>query len=79
MRFESESDFEKRVTVHKVTVTDEDMRDVGSLSSWDEFALAHFSRDGASIEERLMGLQILIRAIEKAGSLNNPGTQVPRN
>lgn len=53
-------------TCYALTITDEDLltlnRDIINNS---KLELDYFSRKDASIEERLMGLQILARAIEE--------------
>lgn len=64
MKFQSNNNFETLEHVHVMTFTSHDIQNMGPLQPWDRYALEHFSRDEASIEEKLMALQILARAIE---------------
>lgn len=52
-------------TVMTLRVTGHDLRAMRPLDDFDKRAMECFNRDGASIEERLMAAQIIVRAVEE--------------
>jgi hypothetical protein len=51
---------------YTLTISATDLESMAPLDKHDKFALEQFNREVTSIEERLMGLQILARAIERS-------------
>lgn len=64
MRLEHRPDFETQQEVYTLTLEREDMQRLWPLHDHDMAMLKYFAREEASIEERLMGLQVLARVIE---------------
>ena len=64
MHLTAETNPEYRERTYTLVISDTDLQNMEMLNENDRFALAHFGRAEATVEERLMGLQILARNIQ---------------
>ena len=66
MKFERIVDFATNERKYILTLTDRDYLNIWKdLDGHDRYLLEFFGREGGTIEEKLMGLQILARKVEE--------------
>jgi len=64
MKFEEERNVLKDEVVYTFTVTGHDLMRA-RLDGHDKYLIQYFGREGGSIEEKLIGLQVIARKIEE--------------
>lgn len=60
-------------------VTGEDTENMRPLRSGEQRAMENFWRKGATVEEQLQGVQILLRAVSEGAVVKTPNCQKPKD